>query len=187
MPDGRVDGAIGKIIFANNAGHWYSRFTHLYTVDTQGNPPERLNLGLARAIAFGPEGSGAVIGRNTDDPARWKRYRGGTAGQLWIDEKGTGDFHPLIQLQGNLASPMWVRERIYFLSDHEGIGNLYSCLPSGEDLRRHTDHEDFYARNPSSDGQRIVYHAGADLYLFDPARWAKPAGLGRIPFTTNSA
>jgi tricorn protease len=158
----------GKIIFANNAGHWYSRFTHLYTVDMQGNPPERLNLGLAKAIAFGPE-NGVVIGRNTDDPARWKRYRGGTTGQLWIDEKGTGDFHPLIQLQGNLASPMWVRERIYFLSDHEGIGNLYSCLPTGEDLRRHTDHEDFYARNPASDGQRIVYHAGADLYLFDPA------------------
>ena len=168
----------GKIIFANNAGHWYMRFTHLYTVDTQGNPPERLNLGLARAIAFRPGGSGAgsrtapsalVIGRNTDDPARWKRYRGGTTGQLWIDEKGTGNFQPLIQLQGNLASPMWVRERIYFLSDHEGIGNLYSCLPSGEDLRRHTDHEDFYARHPSSDGQRIVYHAGADLYLLDPA------------------
>ncbi len=164
----------GKILFANNAGQPFASLLHLYRVDTQGNPPERLNFGPARTISFGPAG-GRVIGRNTGDPARWKRYRGGTAGQLWIDEKGDGDFRPLIQLKGNLASPMWIGGtdappgRLYFISDHEGIGNLYSCRPTGDDLRRHTDHADFYARNPSTDGKRIVYHAGADLYLFDPA------------------
>lgn len=162
----------GKIIFANNAGHWYLRFTHLYSLDPQGGQPERLNFGLARTISFGPEG-GVVIGRNTDDPARWKRYRGGTTGQIWIDTDGDGDFSPLIQLQGNLTSPIWITAagtpgRIYFISDHEGIGNLYSCLPSGQDLKRHTDHEQYYVRHASSDGQHIVYHAGADLYLFDP-------------------
>ena len=164
--------ADGKIIFANNAGHWYLRFTHLYTIDTQGNPPERLNYGLARSIAFGPQG-GVLLGRSADDPARWKRYRGGRVGQFWIDEKGDGQFQPLLAELGNLTSPMWLGGpetdgRIYFISDHEGIGNLYSCLPSGLDLRRHTHHQDFYARNASTDRRRIVYHAGADLYLFDP-------------------
>ena len=164
----------GKIIFASNAGHWYLRFTHLYLVDEEATTPQRLNYGLARTIAYGPNG-GIAIGRNTEDPARWKRYRGGTAGQIWIDEIGDGNFHSLLNINSNLTSPIWLGQpntpgRIYFISDHEGIGNLYSVLPSGYDLLRHTHHDDFYVRNASSDGQRIVYHSGADLYVYNPIK-----------------
>jgi tricorn protease len=160
-----------KIVFANNAGHWYLRFTHLYQVDLSGNAPEKLNFGLARAISYGPNG-GLVIGRNTDEPARWKRYRGGTAGQIWIDVTGVGDFRPLVELDGNLTSPLWLSTpgspgRIYFISDHEGVGNLYSVTPNGEDILRHTHHEDFYVRNANTDGKRIIYHAGADMFIYD--------------------
>jgi tricorn protease len=158
----------GRIIFANNAGQPFAALMHLYTLDPQGGEPELINIGPARSISYGPQG-GVVIGRNNANPARWKRYRGGTAGQIWIDAAGDGAFRPLLDLKGNLDCPIWLGERIYFISDHEGIGNLYSCLPSGAELQRHTHHADYYARNASSDGRRIVYHAGADLYLFDPA------------------
>ena len=42
-----------------------------------------------------------------------------------------------------------------------------SC-PMALICRRQTDHDSYYVRNPSSDGQRIVYHAGADLFLYTP-------------------
>jgi tricorn protease len=158
-----------SIIFATNAAQPFAELLHLYTLNPNGGQPQQINVGPARAISYGP-GGGVVIGRNTGDPARWKRYQGGTAGQIWIDEQGTGEFRPLIELKGNLASPMWIGERIFFLSDHEGVGNIYSCLPCGKDLERHTDHSAFYARNATSDGKRIVYHAGADLYLYDPGK-----------------
>jgi tricorn protease len=163
-PDGK------GILFASDWRQPFRGYHHLYSVPAAGGSPKPLRHGPARSIAHEPGGSGVVIGRNTGDPARWKRYRGGTAGTLWIDRRGDGVFVPLINLAGNLAGPMWVGKRIYFLSDHEGFGNLYSCTSAGRDLRRHTHHEDFYVRFPSTDGSRIVYHAGADLYLFDPAR-----------------
>jgi tricorn protease len=161
------DGA--EILYASNAGQFAMRFEVIYSISPKGGEPRQLPFGLANAISYGPHG-GIVLGRNINvrDFAYQKRYRGGRVGHLWCDVSGNGTFQRLLQLDGNIADPCWVGERIYFLSDHEGIGNVYSCTPFGEDLRRHTDHQDFYARHMSSDGQRLVYHAGAALYLFEP-------------------
>jgi len=155
-----------EIVFASNFGRPFNREFWLYAVDRAGNEPRRLPMGPAHHVTFAHKGM--AIGRNTGDPARWKRYRGGTAGEIWIDEQGTGEFRKLVDLEGNLANPMWIDGRIYFISDHGGIGNIYSCLPSGKDLEQHTNHQEFYARNATCDGKRIVYHHGADIYLFDP-------------------
>jgi tricorn protease len=162
----RPDGS--GVVFASD---WREPFRvpWLHDVPLDGGPVERLPFGPARSLAREPGGPGLVLGRNTGDPARWKRYRGGTAGTLWIDRAGRGAFTPLLRLGGNLASPLWIGKRIWFLSDHEGHGNLYSVTPAGQDLRRHTDHEDFYVRFPATDGRRVVYQAGADLWLHDPA------------------
>jgi tricorn protease len=156
-----------SIVFTSNTGQPFRWISNIYRISPDGGLPERMPFGLAHSVSFGA--TGVVLGRNTSDPARWKRYRGGTAGVLWIDPSGSGEFRKLIDLNGNLACPMWVGDRICFISDHEGVGNLYSCTPAGTDLKRLTHHVDYYARNASTDGQRIVYHAGAELYWVDLA------------------
>ncbi len=165
MPDGRL-------AFASDTKQPFSPLTMAYAMSSDGEqPPVGLGYGPVRDVSYGP-GGGVVIGRNTGDPALWKRYRGGTAGAIWIDREGNGDFRLLLSpgtIAGNLASPMWVGNRIFFLSDHEGIGNLYSCSLAGDDITRHTDHEDHYARLASSDGRRIVYQVAARLWLYDPS------------------
>jgi len=187
----------GRVLFASNAGQPFLSLTRLFSIALDGGLPEMLPTGPASSISFGPDRGTAVpavrtgvptvrtggtpvlppcvIGRNAWDPAKWKRYRGGTAGDLWIDTTGSGRFRRLIQLKGNPSRPLWIGARVYFLCDHEGYGNLYSCRTSGKDLQRHTSHQDFYVRHPSSDGRRIVYHCGADLYLFDPEAGETPA------------
>jgi len=158
-----------SIVFSTIGGRSNRRLFFVHTVPAGGGPVEELPVGPAVALSFGP-GSEIVIGRGSGlDPSWWKRYRGGRIGEIWIDRDGRGEFEKLIETGGNLANPMWMGSRVYFHSDHEGVGNLYSCLPSGEELRRHTDHEDFYLRSPCCDGARIVYCAGGDLHLFDPS------------------
>ncbi|MFE5839033.1 S41 family peptidase [Arthrobacter sp. NPDC056493] len=160
----------GDIVVTSAFRQAESRHTHAYRLSTDGGWAEELPLGPVESVAFGPELGdekpvvvGSVLSR---EPAWWKRYRGGTAGKLWIDGDGNGEFERFLpELDGNLADPMWVDGRIAFLSDHEGYGNLYSVLPGGGDLRRHTDHEDFYVRHASTDGKRVIFESAGELWL----------------------
>ena len=156
-----------EILYASDAASPFLRETQLFAVPAAGGAPRSLALGNGLTIAAGAQNR-TLIGRNNADPARWKRYRGGTAGDIWVDAEGHGTFTRLIALHGNLVWPMWLGERCYFLSDHEGVGNLYSCRPDGEDLRRESDEREYFVRFPSTDGTRIVYTAGAQIAVYDP-------------------
>ncbi|WP_406632728.1 S41 family peptidase [Pseudarthrobacter quantipunctorum] len=168
----RVKGftAGGSVVVTSAFRQAESRHTHAYSVPLEGGWAEELPFGPVESVAFGPEVGderpvvvGSVLSR---EPAWWKRYRGGTAGKLWIDADGNGEFERLVpELDGNLADPMWVDGRIAFLSDHEGYGNLYSVLPGGKDLRRHTDHEDFYVRHAATDGKRVIFESAGELWV----------------------
>ena len=154
-----------EILFASSHGMPFPRMSDIYAVNLKGEFPTCFSFGMGSDIAFGD--SSVILGKNTADPARWKRYKGGTAGEIWIDRKGNLDFKKLINLKGNLASPMAINNRVFFLSDHNGIGNLYSCTESGKGLKQHTNHNNYYARNASTDGKSIVYHSGADIWKYD--------------------
>ncbi|CAM5589455.1 hypothetical protein GCM10010329_47970 [Streptomyces spiroverticillatus] len=169
----------GQILAVSSHGQPFSYYSWAYTLPTDGSPGGRLPWGPVSDIAITdtlPDCNGErrtllLTGKPPHEPAAWKRYRGGATGRLWLH----GD-RLLPDLNGHLEAPMFVAGRIAFLSDHEGIGNLYSCLPDGSDLRRHTDHADFYARHASSDGTRVVYQCAGEVWLVDDF---SPTGMPR--------
>ncbi|NUP47387.1 MAG: peptidase S41 [Catenulispora sp.] len=133
--------------------------------------------GPARRLGYGPAGDVAVrdgavlvgtpLETHTFDPARWKRYGGGTGGTIWYSPDGTAYERILTDVGNHLVNPMFVGPRVVFLSDHEGTGAIYSALPDGADLRRHTDLGEYYARHATTDGRRVVYQRAGDLWLLE--------------------
>jgi len=172
-----------EIYFTADAGVPFVRETLAFAIGREGGEARRLEVGHAMSLDIAANGA-TLLGRNNLDPARWKRYRGGTAGHLWVDPTGSGTFARLgADLGGNLVWPMWDGERVVFLSDHEGIGNLYSARPDGSDVRRLTDEREYFARYPSTDGKRIVYACGGEIVLLDPAA----GSAARVAIETPSA
>ncbi|MFE9342310.1 S41 family peptidase [Streptomyces olivaceus] len=147
-------------------GEPFSHLTWAHKVSPDGDPGRRLPWGPVTDIQVADlEGERRTLllnGTPPHEPAAWKRYRGGATGRLWLHGEQL-----LPDLGGHLAAPMFTGGRIAFLSDHEGVGNLYSCAHDGTGLRRHTDHDAFYARNAASDGTRVVYQCAGDLWIVD--------------------
>ncbi|MFF4651941.1 PDZ domain-containing protein [Streptomyces sp. NPDC001380] len=191
----------GEPVAITTAGQSTLRRTWAFAVPLDGGEPRRLPYGPIGGIAFEPgaEGDGGdarvlllsagPVGTGRE-PAHWKRYRGGTAGKLWLGRTG-GEFHRVhADLDTQIDSPMWVGGRIAFLSDHDGTARLWSSLPDGGDLRRHGE-GGFYARNATTDGTRTVWHEAGELWLLDSLDGGAPRRLdvalggprtGRQPF-----
>ncbi len=135
------------------------------SMEEPGNGLTKVSISPCEFLSYGPQ-KGCVLQQGGQKYISWKRYQGGTAGKLWIDEKGNGEFSPLLpEKTHNLLRPFWIKDRIYFLSDFQGRGNIYSCTPHGDDIKRHTNHEDFYPHQNTFHENNMVYSAGGRLYV----------------------
>ena len=168
-PDTRTCGWTpdGEVLALTCSGQAFDRFTWAHSVPADAGGPRRLAFGPVSDLALEPDARVLLNGSWGRDPAFWKRYRGGTSGRLWT-AGADGPFRRILaDVAGQFASPMLVRGRLVFLSDHEGTGNLYSCQLDGSGLLRHTDHDGNYARQASTDGSRVVYQCTGEIWILD--------------------
>lgn len=143
------------------------REQHLYEVPVGGGLETQINVGMGSLASFSPDGKRIVFNRWSTEFRTWKRYRGGTAPDLWVGDPATQTFKKITDWDGTDDFPLWYEGRIYFLSDRDGRANIHSCKPDGSDVKQLTRHQDFDARWPDLSDGRVVYMLGGDLWLLD--------------------
>lgn len=177
-PDGQY------VLFSSPRAQHFGR-PELWRVPAAGGAPTRYEFGECSMISMSPSGKRAAFTRWSNENWTWKRYRGGTAPEIWVGDLLAGNF---TQLTNNTASdlfPMWILDRVFFLSDRTGTANIFSDSPDagapGKDLKQHTKFsadannptaiEGYDARWPSADakrrGTRIVFCQAGALALID--------------------
>jgi len=170
----------GQVLFSTEARSTLPA-ARLYTVSIGGAPSE-VPLAQAADGAFEEDGS-LYFTRLPFQGSHTKRYRGGTAQQIWAFRVGAAEAVPLTaDYPGTSKEPMVWRGRIYFASDRDGWMNVWSMAPSGSDLRQHTFHSGWDIASPVLSEGRIAYQLGADLHLLDLASGAERA----LPITLDS-
>ena len=158
MPDGRIlvrtwrystlpDSEL--VAFDENGGH------------------EIIPLAQASEGVFTPDGKTLFFTRLPRQGSNTKRYQGGTAENLWRYESGSEAVPLTADWTGTSHNPMYWNGRVYFLSDRDGVMNVYSMDRDGHDVKEETHHRGLDVQSASLSDGRIVYQCGADLWLLD--------------------
>ena len=71
----------GEVLAVSAAGQPETYLTWAYAIPLEGAPPRRLPFGPVADLALEETGTALLTGRMNNEPAFWKRYRGGTRGQ----------------------------------------------------------------------------------------------------------
>ncbi|MCA9753906.1 MAG: PD40 domain-containing protein, partial [Gemmatimonadetes bacterium] len=108
-----------------------------------------------------------------------KRYRGGLMQGIWRWTPGEGEAEPLTGeddgvcrhaipgLQSWWTDPRTGIPAFVFVSDRDGVMNLWAMSESGEGARQLTHHAALDVRTPTRSGETVVYQHGADLRRYD--------------------
>jgi tricorn protease len=141
--------------------------TQLAAVDPARRTRTILPLAQASDGSYDAAGRTLFFTRLAFQGSHTRRYRGGTAQNLWRFVEGseaaplTGDY------AGTSKTPMAWNGRIYFASDRDGSMNIWSMAEAGGDLKQHTQHRDYEVQSPSLSDGRIAYQLGADIRVLD--------------------
>ncbi len=160
----------GRLVYTTTAYAMLPK-PQVVALDLDSGARERIPLAEASEAVFDGTGRTVFFVRPAFHRNVTKRYRGGTARQIWRFTEDTAEAERLTEGHaGEHHSPMWWDGRVYFVTDPDGTMNLWSMDERGSDSRQHTRHSGWDVKEPSLSEGRIVYQMGADLWLYDIAR-----------------
>jgi len=139
----------------------------LSTLDLETHVETAIPLSQAAEGVVTDDGT-VIFTRLPSQSSATKRYRGGTARQLWRWSPKMAEAVPLTaDWAGESHAPMLHDGRILHVTNRDGSMDLWSMSMDGTDFRRHTTHEAFDVLGASIHGDVIVYQHGADLRRHD--------------------
>ncbi len=144
--------------------------TNIYLAPLNGGLPTKIGVPVAGAGDLSADGSKLVYSPLFRDFRHWKRYEGGWAQYLLIYDLGSKEFSEIPTTPRTDRDPMWVGDKVYFVSDRDGTMNLYRYDSEDGDapVKKITESTDWDVRWASSDGQeQIVYEYAGSLRVYN--------------------
>ncbi|MEP7110801.1 MAG: PDZ domain-containing protein [Ferruginibacter sp.] len=162
-PDGK------NVLFNSRRSVFTNRFSQLFTVPVAGGFPVQLEIPNAFHASFAPDGKSMAYTPLSEAFRQWKNYRGGTISNIQLFSFQNKSAVKIPQPEGgcNDTEPMWMGDKVYFLSDRNGEFNLYVYAVSSNELKQLTNFKEFPILNMSAGGGKIILEQAGYLHLFD--------------------
>jgi tricorn protease len=163
-PDGK------SIVFASTrSSNLPSPQPSWYTVPVDGGNPVAMPLYRAYQGKISPDGAHIAYRMNNSWDEERRDYRGGQNRPIWILDSKTLDVDTIPRPNSKEMFPVWSgNQKVYFLSDRDGVSNVWSYDMASKQLKQVTDFSDFDVKTLDADADAMVFEQGGYVHELDP-------------------
>jgi tricorn protease len=162
-PDG------SRVLFASTRATAAPNATaRFWTVPAAGGPESPMPLPRGYQGKIAPDGARIAYRMNSSWDEERRNYRGGQNRPIWIVDLETYDLVSPPWTGSKDVDPVWLGGVVYFISDRDGVGNVWAYDPSSQALTQKTAFRDFDVKALDAGGGVLAFEQAGRIHLLDP-------------------
>ncbi len=163
-PDGK------RVVFASSRATWAPNAApRFWTVPASGGVEEPMALPRAFQGKISPDGAHVAYRLNNSWDDERRNYRGGQNRPVWIADLKTLDVVSPPWTDSKDIDPVWLGQTVYFLSDRDGVSNVWSYELASKKLAQLTKFTDYDIKTLESGAGVLVFEQAGRVHELDPA------------------
>ncbi len=148
----------------------FNDFARLFKISADGSGlPVEMPLPSADSGSLSADGKWIAYTPFNQWQVAWKRYRGGQTEPVWLVNLSTLDLVKVPRDNSNDKNPMWIGDKVYFLSDRNGPVTLFVYDTNSKTVEQTVENRSFDLKSANAGPGGIVYEQFGSIHLYDLA------------------
>ncbi|HKY42339.1 MAG TPA: PDZ domain-containing protein [Pyrinomonadaceae bacterium] len=158
-----------SILFSSTRATWApGGAPRFWTVSSEGGVEEPMAIPRAYQGKISADGSRIAYRMNNSWDEERRNYRGGQNRPIWIVDLKTYDLVSPPWTDSKDIDPVWVDDSVFFISDRDGVANLWEYQTKSKKLTQVTKFTDFDVKSVDSGAGTIVFEQAGYVHELDP-------------------
>ena len=172
----------GKNILFRSQRNSYSRFQRFFTLPAEGGFETEVPLPMAFEGAYSPDGLRMAYLPIAPAFTQWKNYRGGQMTKIWLANLSDSSVTEIPRQNSNDFNPLWVGDKVYFLSDRNGRFTLFEYDTKTKKVAQLIKNDGLDIKSAQAGPGAIVYEQFGEIKLYD----LKTGKINNVRITLNN-
>ncbi len=166
-----------KVLFVSGRQNApYQAPDHFWTVSLTGGFPEKFIVPRGIVGKFSPDGKRFAYQMIFPWENEFRNYRGGQNNPVRLIDLATLDVEKIPFDNSNDKDPVWLGNKVFFLSDRDFSMNVWSYDTNTRQLKQETFYKEFDCKNLEGEAGKLIFENGGYLFTLD-ANGGQPVQL----------
>jgi len=162
-PDGK------RIVFSSGRDNAPSAQPRFFTVPIESGIEQAMPMPRANQGKISPDGKRVAYRMNISWDEERRNYRGGQNRPIWILDLATMNLETVPWTSSKDIDPVWIGDMVYFLSDRDGVMNVWSYDSKSKAVAQVTKFTGMDVKTLDAGGGVLVFEQAGYVHELDPA------------------